>query len=82
MVREILFVVLNIILVITLYIQCLEKKKTSIQFTKILIQYKIPEIELNIDKNDKLNSIKLINQRYKVGVKNSTKIFESIQMSE
>lgn len=82
MVKETLFLVLNIILVIILYIGYFEKKKVSKQFTKLLIQYKIPEIDLNIDKKDRVNSVKIINRKYKVGLKNSVKIFESLQVEE
>lgn len=82
MVKETLFLVLNIILVIILYIGYVEKKKVSDQFTKLLIQYKIPETDLNIEKKDRVDSVKIINHKYKVGLKNSVKIFESLQIEE
>lgn len=70
---------LNIILTVILYISHQQKNKISDQLTKLLIEKKIPKKELkDIDKNNKINAIKSINQKYKLGIKNSTKIFESL----
>lgn len=77
--KQLLLTGLNIILTVILYISHQQKNKISDQLTKLLIEKKIPKKELkDIDKNNKINAIKSINQKYKLGIKNSTKIFESL----
>lgn len=77
--KQLLSIGLNIILIVILYISHQQKNKISDQLTKLLIEKKIPKKELkDIDKNNKINAIKSINQKYKLGIKNSTKIFESL----
>lgn len=77
--KQLLSTGLNIILTVILYISHQQKNKISDQLTKLLIEKKIPKKELkDIDKNNKINAIKSINQKYKLGIKNSTKIFESL----
>lgn len=77
--KQLLSIGLNIILIVILYISHQQKNKISDQLTKLLIEKKIPKKELkDIDKNNKINAIKSINQKYKLGIKNSIKIFESL----
>ena len=80
MVRELLSIGLPIILIVSLYLSYLQRNKLSDQLTKLLIENRIPEKELSdLDKSNRIIAIKTINQTYKLGIKNSTKVFDSLR---
>lgn len=82
MIEKILSLALNIILIVLLYITYSEKNEISEKLTELLIQKRDIEIELHIDENDRLDSIKRINKKYKVGLRNSIKIFETLKIKK
>lgn len=82
MIEKILSLALNITLIVLLYITYSEKNEISEKLTELLIQKRDIEIELHIDENDRLDSIKRINKKYKVGLRNSIKIFETLKIKK
>ena len=72
-------VILNIVLVVVLYLSYIDKYKISNTLTDLLIKNKIPEKDLNLNLKEEIESIKLINKKYKIGLHNSKKVFESLK---
>lgn len=76
---NIFLILTNILLIVLIFLKIKEKKLISEKYTNLLIRTQTPVSEIETKNKTKIEIIKSINSKYKVGLINSKKILESIK---
>ena len=76
--RECIFIIINLLLLLILYLYHIDKKKLSDELTLWLIEKKVIEKNPNIDKMSDVEIVRWINKKYRIGIINAKKVCDSL----
>ncbi len=76
--RECIFIIINLLLLLILYLYHIDKKKLSDELTLLLIEKKVIEKNPNIDKMSDVEIVRWINKKYRIGIINAKKVCDSL----
>lgn len=76
--RECIFIIINLLLLLILYLYHIDKKKLSDELTLLLIEKKVIEKNPNIDKMCDVEIVRWINKKYRIGIINAKKVCDSL----
>ncbi len=76
--RECIFIIINLLLLLVLYLYHIDKKKLSDELTLLLIEKKVIEKNPNIDKMSDVEIVRWINKKYRIGIINAKKVCDSL----
>ncbi len=76
--RECIFIIINLLLLLILYLYHIDKKKLSDELTLLLIEKKVIEKNPNIDKMSDVEIVRWINKKYSIGIINAKKVCDSL----
>ena len=75
---ECIFIIINLLLLLILYLYHIDKKKLSDELTLLLIEKKVIEKNPNIDKMSDVEIVRWINKKYRIGIINAKKVCDSL----
>ncbi len=76
--RECIFIIINLLLLLILYLYNIDKKKLSDELTLLLIEKKVIGKNPNIDKMSDVEIVRWINKKYRIGIINAKKVCDSL----
>ena len=76
--RECIFIIINLLLLLILYLYNIDKKKLSDELTLLLIEKKVIGKNPNIDKLSDVEIVRWINKKYRIGIINAKKVCDSL----